>query len=242
MELRLLITERERRIFARRVAQVRAKRDVGFAETPKSRVGTVHIAFGSLYGLFEHDDDPPERIIAGMAMHDLETLPQSYPRPDLTHLPPRSVVEMSEFWSASRGGGLLARRGLTILLKMGGIQAGLIYAVLMPCDRAKSFAENHFERIGEPINYPYARGLDGSSVWVQAMVLWEEGIRKLFDERIGSTRFEVSDDLTRVRFENPLPFQPSLDRPSFPLDEAASEPQIAVSNGHDLEAMESAQR
>lgn len=239
MQLRLLTNAYERQLFARGLAQARSNRDAGFTETPKSRLAAAHLAFGNLYGLFEHADDPTERMIAGLATHDLETLPQSYSKPDLSHLPPGSVIECGELWAASKGGGLLARRGILIVWKLSGVRAVLAYAVVRPSDRSKSFEESYLERVGDLVEYPYLRALDGSPVWVQPMVLWEEGLRKLFDERVGSARFDISEDLTRVRFANPLPFRPSLDRPAFALDAPAAAHSTA-SNPQSAESAESA--
>lgn len=61
MELRQLTTESERRIFGQRMEEARAKRGVGFRETRRSNVGRIHLEYGLLYGLFEHDEDPPSR-------------------------------------------------------------------------------------------------------------------------------------------------------------------------------------
>ena len=88
MELRLLSTEPERRIFAARTEQIRAKHGVGFKERPRSRLAKIHLTFGNLYALFENDGDPAEKMIAGLVMHDLEMFPQTCPKPDLSHLPP----------------------------------------------------------------------------------------------------------------------------------------------------------
>jgi len=115
MELRLLTNETERRIFAARTEQIRAKHGVGFKERPRSRLARIHLTFGNLYALFENDDEPAEKMIAGLVMHDLEMFPQTCPRPDLSHLPPRSVLEVSELWSRAIGAGALARCGAAIL-------------------------------------------------------------------------------------------------------------------------------
>jgi len=115
MELRLLSTENERRIFAARTEQIRAKHGVGFKERPRSRLAAIHLTYGNLYALFENDDEPAEKMIAGLVMHDLEMFPQTCPRPDLSHLPPRSVLEVSELWSRAIGAGALARAGAAIL-------------------------------------------------------------------------------------------------------------------------------
>ena len=64
----------------------------------------IHLTFGNLYALFENDGDPAEKIIAGLVMHDLEMFPQTCPKPDLSHLPPRSVIQVSELWSVRNRG------------------------------------------------------------------------------------------------------------------------------------------
>src|SRR6202158_3218822 len=115
MELRLLTGETERKIFADRVEQVRARHGNGFKERPRSRLAEIHLSFGNLYALFENDGDPAERMVAGLMMHDLEMFPQTCPRPDLSHLPPRSVLEIGELWSRSMGAGTLARAGAAIM-------------------------------------------------------------------------------------------------------------------------------
>ncbi|MFZ0889026.1 MAG: hypothetical protein WA005_11280 [Candidatus Binataceae bacterium] len=233
MELRQLVTDREREIFAQRVSQARAKRDAGAREAERSRLYHTHLAFANLYGLFEHPDEPAERMISGFTAHDLEMLPQSYSRPDLTYLPPRLVAECGEFWSVSGGGGLLARRGALIALNALGIRAVLIYAMLKPWDTAESFARVAFERVGEPIEFPYARTMDGGPVTVQAMVLQGENMRSLM-ERVAAAGFEVFDDGRRVRFDNPLPFQPSVDRPTVPRNRATAPAGLSMApqNGH----------
>src|SRR6202171_6880907 len=115
MELRVLTNEDERKIFAARTEQIRAKHGVGFKERARSRLAEIHLSFGNLYALFENDGDPAERMVAGLMMHDLEMFPQTCPRPDLSHLPPRSVLEIGELWYRSMGAGTLARAGAAIM-------------------------------------------------------------------------------------------------------------------------------
>ena len=67
MELRQLTTESERRIFGERMEEARAKRGAGFRETRRSSLGKIHLEYGLLYGLFEHDDDLPEEMMSGFA-------------------------------------------------------------------------------------------------------------------------------------------------------------------------------
>src|SRR3990172_12762130 len=96
MELRLLSTEAERRAFAHRLVEARETRGAGFKESAQSLIGEVHLAFGRLYGLFDEDGPDPDEMLAGFVMHNLATFSQSYPRPDLTHLPPRAGFECGE--------------------------------------------------------------------------------------------------------------------------------------------------
>lgn len=93
MELRQLTAENERRIFAKCPEEARATRKSGFRECARSQLGRAHLALGNLYALYECETDPPERMLAGFILHDLATLPQSYPKPDVSHLPSHSVLE-----------------------------------------------------------------------------------------------------------------------------------------------------
>ncbi len=132
MELRQLTTERERRIFGERMEEARAKRGGGFRERRRSSMAKIHFEYGRLYGLFEHDDDPPEQMMSGFVIHDLASYPQSHPRPDLSHLPPRSVIEGGELWSFAKGAGLLAQRGSVLVAGLMQVRAVLVYAILKP--------------------------------------------------------------------------------------------------------------
>src|SRR5438552_811188 len=105
MELRQLITSEEREAFARLLAAARATRGIGFRDTDRSQLGRAHLILGDVYGLFEKEEDRPERMKAGFAVHDMATFPLSYPKPDMTHLPPQSVLEGSELWSLTPGVG-----------------------------------------------------------------------------------------------------------------------------------------
>ena len=121
MELRQLTAENERRIFAKCLEEARATRKSGFRECARSQLGRAHLALGNLYALYECEMDPPERMLAGFILHDLGTLPQSYPKPDVSHLPPHSVLEGGELWSLSPGAGRIARY-------VGAAVAGLLQA------------------------------------------------------------------------------------------------------------------
>jgi len=201
MELRLLTGETERKIFADRVAQIRAKHGNGFKERPRSRLAEIHLSFGNLYALFENDGDPAERMIAGLMMHDLEMFPQTCPRPDLSHLPPRSVLEVGELWSRSMGAGTLARSGAAIMAGLLDARALLAYLGAKPFDGTAFYRGIGFVNAGEAVEYPYLETLNGEPIWAQPMILEGEGLARLtraFKRLIIETR----DNNRIVRFKN----------------------------------------
>ena len=201
MELRLLTTENERRIFAARTEQIRAKHGVGFRERPRSSLAKIHLTFGNLYGLFENDGGPAERMIAGLAMHDLEMFPQTCPRPDLSHLPARSVLEVGDLWSRAVGAGALARAGAAILAGLLDARAILAYLGVKPFDGTPFYRTAGFVEAGEPVEYPYLETLKGETIWAQPMILTGESLAKL--TRVFSQLIvETSDDNSVLRFRN----------------------------------------
>lgn len=171
MELRLLTTERERKIFGERLSQARANLGLRFKEKSRSQLAKIQLMFGNLYGLFEDDDDAPESMIAGLAMHDLEMFPQSCPKPDLSHLPPRAVLEMSDFWSLSKGAGMFVWCGAAIHGNLQDPRAVLVYLTTGPCERTDFYSSIGFAKAGEPIVYPYIETLEGKQIFVQPMLL-----------------------------------------------------------------------
>ena len=68
MELRQLTTEYEREAFSRCVEEARATRGLRFRETQRSQLGRAHLAFGSLYALFENQGESAEKMIAGFRL------------------------------------------------------------------------------------------------------------------------------------------------------------------------------
>jgi hypothetical protein len=224
MELRLLTTEADRRIFAHRMEDARARRGVAhFRETRKSNMGKVHLDYGQLYALFENNNEPAEAMMSGFIMHDIASFPQSYPKPDLTHLPPRSVLECGELWSYAKGAGILARRGAAILAGLMQIRAILVYPMLDPWDNTVSYTQTNFVKAGEPIEWPYCETLDGGRVLVQAMVLEGENLAKLV-HKVFSLGFETADSHRVLRFDNPFQVEPSLVRPASELEQPAVSP------------------
>src|SRR5580698_7127786 len=70
MELRQMVTDHERQIFANSLAEARATRGFGFRETSRSVIGKAHIQFGNLYALFEDQDAATEQMVGGFIAHD----------------------------------------------------------------------------------------------------------------------------------------------------------------------------
>ena len=225
MELRLLSTERERQLFTARVEQIRARHGAGFKERPRSRLAGIHLTFGNLYALFENNGDPAERMIAGLVMHDLEMFPQTCPKPDLSHLPPRSVLEVSELWSCAVGAGALARAAAAILAGLLDARAILAYLGVKPFDGTAFYRAAGFVSIGEPVEYPYLETLKGQPIWAQPMILEGEALQKLtrvFSRLIIETR----DDNRILRFSNFLRRMPEAGRQNPSSDRAA------IATGH----------
>ena len=233
MELRQLTTASERRIFGERMEEARAKRGARFRETRRSNVGKIHLEYGLLYGLFEHDDDLPEQMMSGLVMHDLASFPQSYPRPDLSHLPARSVIEGGELWSFARGAGLLAQRGAIILAGLMQVQALLVYPTFKPSDQTVSYARSNFAKAGEPIVWPYCETIDSGEILVQPMVLEGEALAKLVND-VFAIGFATSDSMRRIRFDNPFPIEPTLSRPAIPIGQRLAAVESAFPHGHEV--------
>ncbi len=217
MELRFLSTESERRIFGQRMVEARAQKGVGFAETKRSQPGKMHVAFSQLWGLFERDGGPPARMMSGFSMHDLASVPQTYPKPDMTYLPARSVLECGELWSFSKGAELLALRGAAIIAGLMRARAILVYPVSRPWDGTISYAENNFVKACDEVEWPFAQTPGGDKIRVQPMLLEGDNLQKLVD-RVFEMGFETAGRGTIIRFENRLAIQPSLDRPTIPGD------------------------
>ncbi|HUY27045.1 MAG TPA: hypothetical protein VMV27_06455 [Candidatus Binataceae bacterium] len=190
----------------------------------------VHLQFAELYGLYERNDEPIERMMSGFAMHDLETFPQSYPKPDLTHYPAWSVIECGELWSFSKGAGILARRGAAIIGGLRMARAILVYPICKPWDKSESYAQTHFSKPCEAVEFPYGISLEGEQIWVQPMVLEGAALEHL-TRKVFALGFETKQNHSIIRFENPIALKPSLDRPAFDID-ARVAPAPAPSNGH----------
>lgn len=202
MELRMVTTEAERRAFADTLVQIRSIKGAGFSETKRSHVGDVHLAFGRLYTLYDEAGPNPNEAIAGFVLHDLGTFPQSYPKPDLTHLAPEHVFECGELWAKAAGGARLARQAAWITVGLLQAEAVIAYPIFKPWNLTMPYVGS-FERTGDPIPWPYAHTLDGGKIYVQAMVSEGELLQRSVLEA-GQYGFDANEDVSRIRFQSPF--------------------------------------
>jgi hypothetical protein len=224
MELRALDTPDQRRIFGDRLARARASVGMKFKEKSRSQLARIQLMFGELFALYEDRDEPDEAMIAGLAMHDLEMFPQTCPRPDLSHLPPASIIEMSDFWSLSPGAGSLVWCGAAVAANRQQPRAALVYMVVGPVDRTVSYLTAGFVKAGEPFAYPYLETVDGGEVRVQALVLEGEPMARL-TKVLSRMTSGVPDERGAIRVKDFLGLGPQpSNRSHFP----AIEPVAAV--------------
>ncbi|HUA32922.1 MAG TPA: hypothetical protein VMA09_04910 [Candidatus Binataceae bacterium] len=201
MELRLLVTEEERRIFADRLAEARAKLGIRFREKSRSQLAKIQLAFGNLYGLFEGESDPAEKMIAGISTHDLEMFPQTCPKPDLSHLAPGAVVECSDLWSLRKGAGLMVWCGMVVPLVGRGTRAALAYLAAGPEGNPDFYLGTGFKMVGEPGLYPYLETVDGEPIYAQPMVLETEAFDRLA-RALSRFAKSMAPDHSRVKLKN----------------------------------------
>jgi hypothetical protein len=207
VELRQLTTEHERQVFAKCLAEARATRGIGFKDTARSQLGRAHLSLGGLYALFEHNGEAAEKMVAGFRMHDLATLPQSHPRPDMSHLPPEFVLESGELWSLSRGAGRVASHAAGAIAGVLRARAVLIHPILRPVDLTDFYRELNFTNASEPVEWPFAKTIEGGKIWVQPMLLEGEGLEEWI--RLGwELVLRASEGTRALRFEAPASVQP----------------------------------
>jgi hypothetical protein len=226
MELRQLTTDCERRIFAECLAKARATRGIGFRETPQSRFAMAHLMFGNVYAIFENDHEPVEGMLGGFIVHDLATLPQSFPKPDLSHLPAHAVIEGSELWSLSRGTAGVARKIAPVIAGVLPVKAILLYPMVQPLDQTQPHLQVGFTCASEPMVSPYAQTLEGGPVWVQPMILQGEKLEAYVRWGFQSLFTSEGERLT-LRFDKPAASRPAASQSMAPIADSASAASLA---------------
>ncbi|HEV2170879.1 MAG TPA: hypothetical protein VGR40_08020, partial [Candidatus Binatus sp.] len=142
---------------------------------------------------------------------------------DLTHIPAERVLECGELWSFSKGAGVLARRGCTIIAGLRQIQAIIVYPISKPWDGTGSYTQTGFIRPCAPCVFPYGQTLSGELIWVQPMTIEGEPLQNLI-RKVFELGFETHEKHHVIRFPNPIALRPSLDRPSISVDPEARVP------------------
>jgi hypothetical protein len=224
MEMRLLTTEGERHVFARRLADARARHGTSFRDIGRTQARNVlRLAAANLYGLFETEDDDPENMTAGVAMHDLAAYPQSCDQPDLSHYAPESVLECSDHWSLSRGAGMHAWRGIAVQVVRRKPQAVLVYLAAGRSDHGGFYKAMGFVHAGVPVEYPYLEGPDQGRLWVQPMILGGEALAKL-TSNVHRLKIETPDNYLTIRFDNSDRLRPAANRHPLRVGEMPAAP------------------
>jgi len=212
MEMRLLTTEDERRVFARRLADARARHGASFRDVgPTQAKNEIRLRAANVYGLFETEGDPAERMTAGVVLHDLETFPQSCQQPDLSRYAPCAVLECSDHWSLSRGAGMHAWRGISVQVVRRNPRAVLIYLAAGRSDHSGFYTAMGFANAGTPVEYPYLEGPDQGRLWVQPMILEGEALARL-TLNVHRLKIEAADNYRTIRFDNSNRLRPATAR------------------------------
>jgi hypothetical protein len=221
MEMRLLTTDGERRVFAQRLADARARHGATFRDAgPTQARNMVRLRSADIYGLFDTERDPAERMIAGVALHDLETFPQSCRQPDLSHFAARSVLECSDHWSLTRGAGMRAWRGIAVQVVRRNPRAILVYLAVESA-HGGFYAAMGFVNAGEPVEYPYLECRDSSRPWVQPMILEGQALARL-TSNVHRLKIETPDNYRTIRFDNSDRLRPAADHFSLRTGETAA--------------------
>jgi hypothetical protein len=196
MELRLLKTELERDRFRASMLKAREARGAKFRETANSRVSEIQLAFARLYAVV--DAGEPNHLIGGFSIHCLNAFSQSFPMPDLSHLPPSTVYEAGQLWTFSHEAAQALRKGSMILLGLLQAQALLIYPLIIPRD--VSCLYKVFKRVSPPFELPFAETVKGERVYMQAMLLEGEDLRQQV-QLACRDGFETRDGHAVIRFD-----------------------------------------
>jgi len=212
MEMRLLTTDLERRIFVERLANARDQKLTHFSDVRCGEIdNSARLAASNLYGLFGHEADSAEEMIAGMAIHNLEMFPRTCPGPDLSHLADKSVFECSDHWSLSRGAGMHAWRGISVQVVRRNPRAVLIYLAAGRSDHSGFYTAMGFANAGTPVEYPYLEGPDRGRLWVQPMILEGDALARL-TLNVHRLKIETADNYRIIRFDNSNRLRPATAR------------------------------
>jgi hypothetical protein len=174
IEFRELTEGTDCKVFIHRVEEARTRHGKQFRVSERLQAANrERLQASKLYGLFRDSSDSADRMIAGIAMHDLTTFPQSCSEPDLSQFLPHNVVECSDHWSLSSGAGMLAWAGLAVPMRMLGIKAVLAYLASdeSASDHAGFYSLMGFLSTGSAVPHPFVEAEAGGYQYVQPVVL-----------------------------------------------------------------------
>ncbi len=229
MELRQLTTDHERQMFAEYLAEARATRGVGFKETAISAMGRAHIQFGNLYALFEDEGAPAERMVGGFITHNLATFPQSVPKPDVSHLPPRYVLEGGELWSLSRGMGRIAHHVAAAVAGLLQAKAIIVYPMIEPTDLTTPHLQLGFVYACERVKWPYLETIDGREIWAQPLILEGEPLERYIGAGFDFLFHAHAGERPMLRFDRAIATQGPRPEPApQPQNSEAKEPSVSI--------------
>ena len=207
MEVRLLTTSYQRRIFVEFLGQARDEQLTHFTDVSNGRVDNrARLAASELYGLFADSGSPAENMIAGMAIHDLEMFPRTCPGPDLSHWPERAVFECSDHWSLAPGAGMKIWCGAAIQIARRNPRAVLAYLAVGMSDHWGFYRAMGFVPFGRPVQFTYLKSAAGFP-WVQPVILRGEALEKLVAAS-SQLPFETDDEFATLRFQPGLRLRP----------------------------------
>src|SRR5262249_27342013 len=154
----------ERDAFRAAMLEARASRGAKFREKARSRVSEIQLTFARLYGLF--DEAQPSKLLGGFSIHCLNEFSQSFPIPNLSHLPADVIYEAGQLWAFTHEASQALRKGALILAGLFQAQALLIYPLIIPRDVSTLY--RFFKRVGPPFELPFAETVTGEKIYMQA--------------------------------------------------------------------------
>jgi hypothetical protein len=146
------------------------------------------------------DEGNPDDMLGGFSIHCLNEFSQSFPSPNLSHLPPSAVYEAGQLWVLSHEAAQALRRGSMILVGLLQAQALLIYPLIIPRDVSSLYRV--FRRVGPPFELPFAETMAGEKIYMQAMLLEGDSLREQVD-LASQDGFETQGGHAVIRFKAP---------------------------------------
>jgi hypothetical protein len=104
-------------------------------------------------------------------------------------------------WAAVAGAAPILRQAGLILAGQLNAEALLLYPIYKPWNLSTVYNKG-FERLGDPVAWPYIHTLSGDKIWVQPMVSQGIALQKLVNEA-RTYQYEVKENGNRLTFSTP---------------------------------------